>query len=373
MSSTEPRYCFLVDWFDIHAQLTREYEFFFYPSDSTIEMYDSKQRRTFLKRTKYSLRLQDLFLGAAINVHSRQLTIRDYGDDYSRGKLLNQMESTLLLIKPDGYAAIGKIIDSSIQRQFSICRMRMLNVTPNLAQTLLEKDPASHAMIDSFIGGHSLAIELLKPNAVQELIDFAGPLLVEDANREDPKCIRAQFGSSGYKNAVHVPSSYEEAKRQLDIIFGSSSSSITRTATFRNCSLAIIKPHAIVQGQSGVLISMIQAAGFSITDMELYHLDRSNAEDFLEVYKGVVPEYHLMVDQLTAGPLIAIEISGNEDITTVFREFAGPTDPELAKQVRPSSIRAKFGVDKVCNAVHCTDLPEDGVLESQFFFRIMSS
>ena len=38
MDDSKQRYCFLVDWFDTHAQLTREYEFFFYPSDATIEM-----------------------------------------------------------------------------------------------------------------------------------------------------------------------------------------------------------------------------------------------------------------------------------------------------------------------------------------------
>ncbi|EGF82548.1 hypothetical protein BATDEDRAFT_86343 [Batrachochytrium dendrobatidis JAM81] len=373
MSLTETRYCFLVDWFDNHAQLTRQYEFFFYPLDSTIEMYDSKQRRTFLKRTKYTVRLQDLFIGAAINVHSRQLIIRDYGDEYSRSQLVNQMESTLLLIKPDGYANIGKIIDMALQNQFSICRSRMLKIPPYLAQELLGNDTDIATAADSFTGGLSVAIELLKPNAVQDMIQLSGPPIVADAKNSDPKCIRARFGSLGHKNAVHVPTNSTEAKQQLDLIFGSGAHNFPRTATFKNSTLAIIRPHAIVQGKTGNIISMIQDAGFNITDMELYHLDRSNAEDFLEVYKGVVPEYHLMLNQLTSGPIIAMEITGDETITTTFREFVGPVDPELAKQVRPNSLRAKFGIDKVCNAVHCTDLPEDGTLESQFFFQIMQS
>lgn len=46
----------------------------------------------------------------------------------------------------------------------------------------------------------------------------------------------------------------------------------------------------------------------------------------------------------------------------------GPSDPELAKQLRPNSLRAKFGLDKVRNGVHCTDLPEDGILEVSFVF-----
>jgi nucleoside-diphosphate kinase len=47
----------------------------------------------------------------------------------------------------------------------------------------------------------------------------------------------------------------------------------------------------------------------------------------------------------------------------MFREFCGPHDPAIAKALRPSSIRSIFGEDRVKNAVHCTDLEEDGVLE----------
>lgn len=46
-----------------------------------------------------------------------------------------------------------------------------------------------------------------------------------------------------------------------------------------------------------------------------------------------------------------------------LRGLCGPHDPEIAKTIRPNTIRAKFGIDRVKNAVHCTDLPEDGVLE----------
>jgi len=45
-------------------------------------------------------------------------------------------------------------------------------------------------------------------------------------------------------------------------------------------------------------------------------------------------------------------------------------DPEIAKNLRPNTIRAKYGKDRVENAIHCTDLPEDGILESEYFFSI---
>lgn len=40
------------------------------------------------------------------------------------------------------------------------------------------------------------------------------------------------------------------------------------------------------------MIDAILKARFAITDMELFQLDRANAEEFIEVYKGIVPEYH---------------------------------------------------------------------------------
>jgi nucleoside-diphosphate kinase len=51
--------------------------------------------------------------------------------------------------------------------------------------------------------------------------------------------------------------------------------------------------------------------------------------------------------------------------------LAGPADPEIAKNLRLHTLRARFGIDKAQNAVHCTDLPEDGTLESEYFFSIL--
>ena len=54
-----------------------------------------------------------------------------------------------------------------------------------------------------------------------------------------------------------------------------------------------------------------------------------------------------------------------------FRELCGPSDPEVAKVLRESSLRARFGVDKNRNAVHCTDLVQDAVLEVNYFFSTL--
>ena len=57
-----------------------------------------------------------------------------------------------------------------------------------------------------------------------------------------------------------------------------------------------------------------------------------------------------MTAQMTIGPCIALEISsemGENGTHTAFREFVGPNDPDIARQLRPGTLRATFGIDKV--------------------------
>jgi nucleoside diphosphate kinase len=41
---------------------------------------------------------------------------------------------------------------------------------------------------------------------------------------------------------------------------------------------------------------------------------------------------------------------------------------EIARHIRPRTLRALYGKDKVKNAVHCTDLAEDATLEVKVLF-----
>jgi nucleoside-diphosphate kinase len=69
------------------------------------------------------------------------------------------------------------------------------------------------------------------------------------------------------------------------------------------------------------------------------------------------------------GPCIVLEIR-QENVVKAFRDLVGPMDPEIAKNLRPNTLRAKVGMDRIRNAIHCTDLPEDGTLESEYWFSI---
>ncbi|XP_065181832.1 nucleoside diphosphate kinase homolog 7-like [Sycon ciliatum] len=97
--------------------------------------------------------------------------------------------------------------------------------------------------------------------------------------------------------------------------------------------------------------------------MQMYHLDKSTAEEFLEVYRGVVAEYPEMVSELCSGACVAMALTHQHGGACVeqFRQFVGQADPEIARHLRPSTLRAKYGHNKLKNGVHCTDLADDGM------------
>eukprot|EP01035_Chromulina_nebulosa_P018213 gene18213-23878_t len=102
-------------------------------------------------------------------------------------------------------------------------------------------------------------------------------------------------------------------------------------------------------------------------------LDIVDYEEFLEVYKGVIPDFSDHVVQLSNGLSVALEVRA-EDAVNTFRITAGPWDIGMAKELYPtSSIRGLYGIDNVKNAIHSTDLPQDAVMECQYCFSLMDT
>lgn len=144
----------------------------------------------------------------------------------------------------------------------------------------------------------------------------------------------------------------------------------------KSTTLGLIKPHAVKDGVAGLMMDVI-LDHFDIAAAQMFVLDKPNASEFYEVYKGVLApgEYAAVVDELISGPCIALEVADRDgaDAVEPFRELVGPLDPELGRVLRPASLRAVFGSSKVHNAVHCTDLAEDAELETTYFFSILNS
>ncbi|XP_053915838.1 nucleoside diphosphate kinase 7 isoform X1 [Cuculus canorus] len=375
--SQDDRYAFTAEWYDPHASLFRRFEILYYPKDGSVEMYDAKNRRLFLKRTKYEgLHLEDLFVGNKITVFSRHLSLVDYGDQYTARKLGSHRERTLALIKPDAMPQMGELIDNIINEGFTITKAKMMLLSRKEAADFYrdhQTKPFYNELIQFITSGPIVAMEILGHDAVCKWKTLLGPSNSAAAQTDAPDSIRAKFGHDGIRNAAHGPDSVASAAQELELFFPSSGGrGPVNSSKLTNCTCCIIKPHAVYEGLAGKIIKAIINEGFQISALQMFNMERANVEEFYEVYKGVTDDYTDMVTELCSGPCIAMEIIQPE-CQKVFRDFCGPSDPEIARHLRPRTLRALFGKNKVQNAVHCTDLPEDGPLEVQYFFKILDN
>jgi nucleoside-diphosphate kinase len=351
--------------------------------------YDVKNRRTFLKKTPFpSVRPCDLYLGATVTIYGRQLKVTAFGDQLTARALSQARQRTFGMLKPHAVRHLGDILGRCHARGLAVERLRSARLSQRDAAELYAEHagrPFFGALVAAVTAGPVVGLELVGPDAVACWREMLGPTRAEEARRDAPGSIRAAYAADDTRNAAHGADSERAAARELEFFFGGGKGKPQAaaedgadggagrhhsTASFENCTLCLIKPHAVLDGHAGPIIDAIARAGFEVSAVELFHLDRASAEEFYEVYKGVVPEFPGMVDQLTAGPCIAVEVLG-EDVVPTFRTLCGPPDPEIARHIRPDTLRARFGTDKVANAVHCTDLPEDGGLEVDFFFTIL--
>lgn len=370
------RFAFDAEWYDPHASLIRKYQFLFYPKDKTVEMYDIKNRRMFLKRSFIDgIKFEDLYVGATVNVNSRTLTLVGYSDEYTRRTLSSKKEKTLALIKPDAVSKFGQIFDAIYQSRFLVCNAKMVR----LSRTEAEEFYAEHVgkpffdnLVRFMTSGPIIAMELMKDGAIGGWRELLGPTDSSKARSEAPNSIRARFGTDQTQNACHGSDSTSSAQRECDFFFGPK---VVRrnTAVYQGNTCCIIKPSAVNDNKAGEIMAAITSQGFQVAALQMFHMEKANAEEFFEVYKGVVAEYIDMVNELCSGPCFAFEITGRGENTPIdFRDFVGPADPEIARHLRPNTLRAKFGHTKIKNAVHCTDLPDDGALEVEYFFKVLS-
>jgi nucleoside-diphosphate kinase len=232
--------------------------------------------------------------------------------------------------------------------------------------------PFFSKLVDFMTSGRLVAMELVAPDAIQKWRDLIGPTDSAAARMHAPRSLRALFGTDNTLNACHGSDAVETAAAELAFFFGGKE--VGRCVVGRGTTLGVIKPHLVTHGVAGLVLDVVQDQ-FDITALQQFKLDKAAAAEFLEVYKGVVApgEFHAMVEELTSGPCIALEVADRDgaDPVEAFRELCGPMDPEISRALRPQSIRAQFGLSRVRNGIHCTDLPEDGELEVGFFFEIL--
>jgi len=375
--SSDTRYSFMVEWLDPQASIIRSYMLFYYPSDSSLEMDDLKNRRKFLRRSPNDkVTLASLVVGGTVHILGRHLNIVAFGDEYTRKALVRTSETTLAMIKPDAVGNVGPILSALEGEGMKIKQLKMVRMSMAQAQQFYAEHqckPFYPALTQFMSSGPIVAMELSGENAIQRWRALIGPTNTNTAREQAPNSIRARFGTDGTQNAVHGSDSPSSAAREADFFFGGSNRFGAPAGNGR-CSLAVIKPHILAEGKAGeVLQALMSQPQLGVLGLQVHHLNPTNAAEFLEVYDGVVPAFSKHVDELAGGNCMCVCIASKDgnDAVQLLREAAGPHDPEVSRLIRPNTIRARFGVDTVRNGLHVTDLAEDGSLEVDYMFKVL--
>ena len=348
MERNEQVLSFVAEWFDPHPQLLKKYLLKYFCETNEVEMKDLTTNRKFLKRTKVpsSIAQSDFFVGGTVVLFSRDLKITDYGDDTTRKLLQSAVEKTVVVLAPKVFNLVGEVIKDIETAGFTLVNLRAFKF--QLQREELEEAVRLLGRYDSIAREPGMVVALA----------FRG--------QDCLKQINDMMSSLNY--GIACASTAEEVINFDKFFF----SRRPTTAVYSNCTCCVIKPHAIKDRNSGAILGAILSLGFEVSAMELFHMERPAAAEFLEVYDSVVKECYHMVDELCSGPMVAMEIRAGSDVVNAFRNSVGPWDVDMAKELYPDSIRARFGETMVQNAIHCTDLPKDGINEVQYFFEVLA-
>jgi nucleoside-diphosphate kinase len=349
---------FVAEWFDPHSQLLKTYLLTAHVKSEEGEMNDTKTRRKFLKRSPLppTLGRSDFVKGSIIVLFSRKLKLVDYADKATSQLLEVKEERMTILVTPTLNESIGDIVMSVEREDFALVDVKSLHFASSSIDDINE------------------AMQLLPGMELRDLCSSSRSFVALSFRGSDAiASVRKLVESSPFCKGVVCPREGEEMEFS-DFFLDKHRST---TATLEDCTACVIRPHIIKQHMFGQVFNDVIARGFIITAMQMIRLDKETAAEFLEVYKGVFPQYVELVDEMSSGSLIALEVKKHAegrtgDIVEDFRAHAGPWDYTVACELHPQSIRAKFGRSSVANAIHCTDLPKDGVLECEYFFKVLA-
>ncbi|XP_053604531.1 nucleoside diphosphate kinase homolog 7-like [Plodia interpunctella] len=373
------KHIFLCEMYNEHTDQIQKLVLNFFPFNNSIQIVDPDKGKFLLRRQQLPpLKLEMLQVGNIVNIFSKLIHITDTAP-ITRKVLFKGVESTFALIKPSPPSIHGSVITFIMQNGFRIVNMKNGTVDKDHAIQLYRSISGNNMLpliIDYITSSEVIGLELVAPNAVAKWRSCLGATNPKDAA---PGTLRRLYGQDMLRNVAHGCNDIDDAKENLELFFGYQGKvpRVPFRATFKDCTCCIIKPHAIMDGNIGSIIEMIATSDkFYISAMAMFLVKNANALEFFEVYKGILPEYENMCIHLTEGKCVAMEVKCTDpsvNCVCAFRKLCGPRDPDLCRQIYPDSIRARYGKTILHNAVHCTDLPEDGVKEVEYFFKLISN
>ncbi|NWU86312.1 TXND3 protein, partial [Onychorhynchus coronatus] len=254
----------------------------------------------------------------------------------------HHVEKTLAIIRP---TLLKERRDSIMQRikddGFKIAMQKEIILSEEQVRTFYKEhvnEDYFPVLLEQMTSGPTLVLALTRENAVAHWRSLLGPKTLEEACKENPDSLRAQYAVDNVPiNQLHGSSTLDDAQKELEFFF-------PQEQTF-----ALIKPEAVKTHKDDIM-KKVKEAGFNISKIKEEALTREMAAHFYKDHEGK-PFYDQLVSCMTEGPSVIMVLS-KENAVEEWRKLMGPTDPEEAKKTCPQSIRAQFAHDILSNAVH---------------------
>ncbi|XP_050771619.1 thioredoxin domain-containing protein 3 [Gymnogyps californianus] len=271
---------------------------------------------------------------------SRQLAF--FFPNFDIKKTDQKVEKTLALIRPSllkerRHSIMQRIKDDG----FKIAMQKEIILSEEQTREFYkehENQDYFPVLLEQMTSGPTLVLALTRENAVAHWRDLLGPKTVEEAKKENPNSLRAKYAVNNIPiGQLHGSSTPDDAQKELQFFFP------------QEHTLALIKPAAAMKHKDDIM-QKVKDAGFTISKIKEEALTHEMATQFYKDHKGK-PFYEQLVTCMTEGPSVIMVLT-KQNAVEEWRQLMGPTDPEVAKETSPESIRAHFAQDILSNAVH---------------------
>uniref|UniRef100_A0A1A8L1B6 Nucleoside diphosphate kinase B n=2 Tax=Nothobranchius pienaari TaxID=704102 RepID=A0A1A8L1B6_9TELE len=286
---------------------------------------------------------------------------------------------TVAIIKPDAVAQgkANEILTKIQEAGFEILACEERTLTEAEARDFYQHRAAETCFEDLvrfMAGGPSRILVLSHTEGSASVIpawrEFIGPADVEEARREKPESLRAQYGTQTLFNAVHGSKDSDQASRELAFFFPNfrTTSAVEQDGEEGRVerTLALIRPDVAMENRDEIL-AQIQKLGFTVALQREVLLTEEQVRRF---YLQHVDEdyFPALLRSMTSGPVLALALA-REGAVLRWKNNLGPHDLDKAKEESPECLRAQFAVDnEPINQLHGSASPEEAEQEISFFF-----
>lgn len=130
------------------------------------------------------------------------------------------------------------------------------------------------------------------------------------------------------------------------------------------CTLGLVKPG--FQQLWGLVLSLVLSTNLTIAEMKTARFTPAFTDEFYAEHLEK-PFFPALKSYMTSDQVLGMEICG-ENAIAIWRDILGPTNPGKAREIRPGSLRALYGINGTANVGHGSDSTQSSQRERDLFF-----